>query len=343
MRADTFIKGGGGGLAKGMNQKKKLIFILQLLQRESDENHPVSMQRILDYLEVNGIAAERKSVYDDIRVLEELGYDVICQKKEPQGYYLGERAFELAELKLLVDAVQSSKFLSVRKSGALIKKLEQFCSRHEAKQLQREVYVYDRVKSMNESIYYNVDKIHTAMGTNRMISFQYMEWGPEKRLVPRRNGKQYRVSPYSLAWAEENYYLVAYDEESGERRHYRVDKMDRIQLLEEERTHREQFVERTAAVLSKKAFGMFDGAEERVKLLVQKQLLGVVLDRFGTDIALRQREDGWYEAGVDVLVSRQFYGWLFGVGGMKVLAPEYVAEEYRRLVKEQAEWLSEKE
>lgn len=328
-------------MAKGMNQKKKLFFILQLLQKESDENHPVSMQRILDYLDANGVAAERKSVYDDMHMLEELGYDVICQKKDPHGYYLGEREFELAELKLLVDAVQSSKFLSARKSNQLIKKLERFCSRHEAKQLQREVYVIDRVKSMNESIYYNVDKLHTAIGTNRMISFQYMEWGPEKKLVPRHEGKRYRVSPYVLTWAEENYYLAAYDEESGERRHYRVDKMDKIQLLDEERTHKEVFSDRNAAYLSKKAFGMYDGEEMRVKLLVDKSLLGVVLDRFGTDIALTKRPDGTFEAGVDVLVSRQFYGWLFGVGGIKVLAPEQVAEEYRKLVKEYGDWLSE--
>lgn len=328
-------------MAKGLNQKKKLFCILELLERESDEMHPVSMQRILECMERNGIAAERKSIYSDIETLKELGFDILLQKNEPKGYYLASRAFELAELKLLVDAVQSSKFLSARKSNQLIKKLEQFCSRHEAKQLQREVYVIDRIKSMNESIYYNVDKIHTAMGTNRRISFQYMEWGTEKKLVPRHGGEYYTVSPYVLTWAEENYYLAAYDEKSGERRHYRVDKMDKIRILEEERTHKEVFSERNAAILSRKAFGMYDGEEVRVKLLVEKRLLGVVLDRFGTDIALVQREDGYFEAGVDVLVSRQFYGWLFGVGGIKVLAPEYVAKEYRELVKKQSDWLSE--
>lgn len=328
-------------MAKGVNQKKKLFFILELLEKESDELHPVSMQRILDYLTQNGITAERKSIYSDLETLQELGYDILLQKKEPKGYYLASREFELAELKLLVDAVQSSRFLSPRKSNQLIRKLEKLCSRYEAKQLQREVYVIDRIKSMNESIYYNVDKIHTAMGANRMISFQYMEWGTEKKLVPRREGKRYRVSPYVLTWAEENYYLAAYDEESGERRHYRVDKMDKIQVLEEERTHKEVFSERNAAVLSKKAFGMYDGEEVRVRLLVEPRLLGVVLDRFGTDIVLLKREDGLFEAGVDVLVSRPFYGWLFGVGGIRVLAPDHVKEEYRKLVKEYGAMLSE--
>lgn len=327
-------------MAKGANQKKKLFCILELLERESDELHPVPMQRILECLERNGITAERKSIYSDIETLQELGYDILLQKKEPKGYFLASRQFELAELKLLVDAVQSSKFLSTGKSSRLIKKLEQLCSRHEAKQLQREVYVIDRVKSMNESIYYNVDKIHAAIGSNRRISFRYMEWGPEKKLVPRRGGKLYRVSPYILTWAEENYYLVAFDEESGERRHYRVDKMDKIRLLDEERTHREVFADRNAAVLSKKAFGMYDGDEVRVKLLLEKCLLGVILDRFGTDIVLVQREDGMFEAGVDVLVSRQFFGWLFGVGGIQILAPEEVREEYRKLITEQKNVLS---
>ncbi len=328
-------------MAKSMNQKKKLFCILEFLERESDEEHPVTMQRILEALERNGISAERKSVYDDLAVLQQLGYDILWQKGEPQGYYLASREFELAELKLLVDAVQSSKFLSERKSNSLIKKLERFCSRHEAGQLQRQVHVLDRVKSMNESIYYNVDKIHAGIAGNRQISFQYMEWGPEKKLVPRHNGRRYKVSPYILTWAEENYYLAAYDENSGERRHYRVDKMDKIQIGNEERTHKELFAERNAAALSKKAFGMYDGEEAHVKLLLNEKLTGVVLDRFGTDIALTRHADGTVEAGVDVLVSGQFFGWLFGIGGIRVIGPDWVAERYRELLKQQSAYYDE--
>ena len=312
-------------MAKGANQKKKLFCILELLERESDELHPVSTERIIASLAANDISAERKSIYDDIQVLQELGYDVIsCGRK---GYYLGAREFELAELKLLVDAVQSSKFLSEKKSHELIKKLERFCSRYAAGKLQRQVHVIDRVKTMNESILYLVDTIHEAIGENRMISFRYMKWDGTKKLVPRREGKRYLVSPYLLMWEEENYYLVAYDEEAGGRRYYRVDKMAEIKIEDGARTHGEEFSE-SAALLSKKTFGMYDGKEERVRLSFEEPLLGVVLDRFGTDVILLEKGEEQYEAAVDVQISQQFFGWVCGVSGVKIIGPEHVAEQY---------------
>lgn len=320
-------------MAKGANQKKKLFCILALLERESDEMHPVSTERIIEYLTANDISAERKSIYDDMQVLQELGYDVIsCGRK---GYYLGTREFELAELKLLVDAVQSSKFLTEKKSHELIKKLERFCSRHAAGKLQRQVHVIDRVKTMNESILYLVDTIHEAIAENRKISFQYMKWNGKKELVPRHEGKRYLVSPYLLMWEEENYYLVAYDEQANGRRHYRVDKISDIRIEAETRTHNEEFTE-NAAVLSKKTFGMYDGREERVRLSFEEPLLGVVLDRFGTDVILLDKGENRYEAAVDVQVSQQFFGWLCGVSGVKLCGPEQVVESYKEHLKKQA-------
>lgn len=321
-------------MAKGANQKKKLFCILELLKRESDESHPVSTERIVDYLASNDIGAERKSIYDDVRALQELGYDVISAGRK--GYYLGAREFELAELKLLVDAVQSSRFLTEKKSHELIKKLEQFSSRYEAGKLQRQVHVIDRVKTMNESILYLVDTLHEAIAENRTISFQYMKWNGKKELVPRHNGKRYRVSPYLLMWEEENYYLVAYDEEAKGRRFYRVDKMADIKIEAELRTHGEEFTE-NAAVLSKKTFGMYDGKEERIRLSFEEPLLGVVLDRFGTDVILMEKGDGWYEAAVDVQVSQQFFGWVCGVAGVKIVEPEHVAKQYKEHLKKQCE------
>ena len=321
-------------MAKGANQKKKLFCILALLERESDETHPVSTDRIIDYLAANDINAERKSIYDDMRVLQELEYDVIsCGRK---GYYLGARAFELAELKLLADAVQSSKFLTEKKSHELIKKLERFCSRHEAGKLQRQVHVFDRVKTMNESVLYNVDTIHEAIAENRTISFQYMKWNGKKELVPRHEGKRYLVSPYILMWEEENYYLVAYDEEAGGRRFYRVDKMADIKIEDAPRTHSEEFTE-NAALLSKKTFGMYDGKEERVRLSFEEPLLGVVIDRFGTEVILLDKGEGRYEAVVDVQVSQQFFGWVCGVSGVTIVEPKHVAEAYRAHLKRQCE------
>ena len=312
-------------MAKGANQKKKLFCILELLERESDEEHPVSTERIIESLAANDISAERKSIYDDMQVLQELGYDVIsCGRK---GYYLGAREFELAELKLLVDAVQSSRFLSEKKSHELIKKLERFCSRHAAGKLQRQVHVIDRVKAMNESILYLVDTIHEAIAENRMISFRYMKWNGQKKLVPRHDGKRYLVSPYFLMWEEENYYLVAYDEVAMDRRYYRVDKMAEIKKEEAVRTHGEEFSE-SAALLSKKSFGMYEGAEERVRLSFKEPLLGVVLDRFGTDVILLEKGEGQYEAAADVQVSQQFFGWVCGLSGVKIIGPEKVVAQY---------------
>ncbi len=321
-------------MAKGANQKKKLFCILELLERESDELHPVTTERIIEYLAANDIGAERKSIYDDVQALQELSYDVISSGRK--GYYLGSREFELAELKLLVDAVQSSKFLSEKKSHELIKKLERFCSRHEAGKLQRQVHVIDRVKTMNESVLYSVDTLHEAIAGNRRISFQYMKWNGKKELVPRHEGKRYVVSPYLLMWEEENYYLVAYDEEADGRRYYRVDKMANIRIEDEPRTHGEEFTE-NAALLSKKTFGMYDGKEERVRLSFEDPLLGVVIDRFGTDVILIDKGRGVYEASVDVQVSQQFFGWLCGVSGVKLCGPEHVVQQYKNHIKGQVE------
>lgn len=321
-------------MAKGANQKKKLFCILQFLQRESDEEHPVSTERMIEYLAANDINAERKSIYDDMQALQDLGYDVIsCGRK---GYYLGAREFELAELKLLVDAVQSSKFLTEKKSHDLIKKLEQFCSRHEAGKLQRQVHVFDRVKTMNESVLYLVDTLHEAIAENRMISFQYMRWNGKKELIPRHEGKRYLVSPYLLMWEEENYYLVAYDEQANGRRYYRVDKMANIRIEDMPRSHGDEFSE-NAALLSKKTFGMYDGKEERVRISFEESLLGVVIDRFGTDVILLDKGEGQYEAAVDVQVSQQFFGWVCGVSGVTIAEPKHVAEAYRAHLKKQCE------
>ena len=194
-------------MPKAPNQKYKLFYILELLRSESDEKHPVTMPQIISYLKQNGIHAERKSVYSDMEALQILGYDVVCQKN-PAGYYLGSREFELAELKLLVDAVQASKFITQKQSRNLIEKLERFTSRHEANRLQRQVCVNDRVKTENLSSLYLIDDIHQAMHENQPVTFVYCEWNQNKELVPRHGGERYLVSPWMLMCEYENYYLL---------------------------------------------------------------------------------------------------------------------------------------
>ena len=261
--------------------------------------------------------------------------DIISIKERPGGYYLASRQFELAELKLLVDAVQSSKFITSKKSRELIKKLGTLCSDSQAKQLQRQVVVTNRNKAVNESIYYNVDMIYNAIAANVKVRFQYFEWNVNKEMQLRKNGAFYCVSPWLLTWDDENYYLIAYDDGAGIVKHYRVDKMLKIGLTGEERSGKEAFDGFDIAGYSKKTFGMFAGEEETVTLCLEERLTGVVVDRFGTEAAMRKKDEKHILARVNVAVSRQCFGWVAGLGAViKIEAPEMVAEQYRAYLKD---------
>lgn len=318
-------------MAKSAGQKLKLLYIIKLLTEKTDENHPASTADIIAYLDANGIHSERKSIYDDIEKLCEFGYDIIqVHSRLGGGYYMGGREFELAELKLLVDAVQSSRFITTRKSRSLIKKLEQMAGKYDAGKLQRQVYVAGRIKTENESIYYNIDTIHRAIQENRQISFQYLEWNLKKELVARVGGNK-RVSPWALIWQDENYYLAAYDDVDGIMKHYRVDKMGHVNVLKEARDGLEQFSKIDPAVYTNRTFGMFGGEEETVSLQFPNRLIGVVLDRFGREVDVRPVTDRLFRVRVEVAVSGQFFGWLAGIGREAVIiGPESVKERYRR-------------
>ena len=318
-------------MAKGAGQKLKLLYIIKILSEQTDEAHPITTKDLITKLEEYGIAAERKSIYNDIAQLTDFGYDIIQKdNRTGGGYYLASREFELAELKLLVDAVQSSRFITQKKSRELIAKLEKLISKHDGTKLQRQVYVAGRVKTENESIFYHVDTIHKAIFENRKIEFIYLDYDASKKLVPRKGGQKYVISPWSLIWKEENYYLLAYDDKEELVKHYRVDKMDAVEMAEEKRNGAEAFAAIDLAQYANKAFGMYSGEEETVTLSFQRSLLGVVIDRFGTDISIR--EDGErMRARVRILVSGQFFGWLCGIGGgITIAGPEKVREEYRK-------------
>ena len=313
-------------MPKGTNQKYKLIYIIKYLLENTDENHKVTMPQILAYLEANEITAERKSIYDDIDAIQELGIDV---QKEKVGrnfyYYVVDRDFEMAELKLLVDAIQSSKFITEKKSQELIKKLGTLVSVHEAKQLKRQVYVAGRAKAINENIFYNVDAIHNAIEENKKVRFQYFQWNTKKEMELRKNGDWYEVSPWALMWEDENYYLVAFDPVAGKMKHYRVDKMLKMSCIDSDREGREIFEKSNVSEYTKKNFGMFAGEEETVKLEVHNGLVGVILDRFGTDTMIIPADEEHFRVNVRVSVSNQFFGWVLGLGdGIKILGPENV-------------------
>ena len=313
-------------MAQSANYKRKLPILAKMLLERSDEEHPISRQEMQEELERWGLSAERKSIYDDMEQLQELGLDVHSRQGRGGGWYVGAREFELAELKLLVDAVQSSRFLTKRKSDALIRKLEGLTSVHQARQLQRQVYVDRRVKTMNESIFYNVDRLQGAIAANKVVTFRYFEYNARRERVFRREGERYRLTPYSLIWDSENYYLAGWDEHRREVRHYRVDKMADIVVSQSKGHPRGDW---TAEGYARKHFGMFSGTPCRLKLRCEDRLAGVVIDRFGLEVPLIPDGEGHFTVTVDVVASPPLWGWLFGLGpGVEVQGPGWAAEEF---------------
>lgn len=317
-------------MPKSPDQKLKILYLVKLFSEETDEKHPVSMNQIIDYLAERGISSERKSIYGDIEVLVRMGCDIIYRREAPAGYYMASRDFELAELKLLVDAVQSSKFITEKKSMALIKKIEKLTSRYEGRRLQVQVYVANRVKADNEAILYNIDYIHEAIAANRKIEFSYGEWNVQRRLVPKNDGAKYIVDPIMLMWDNENYYLVAYERKSGIIKHFRVDKMLSTRVSAEKRGLNVIMSSFNPAEYAREHFGMFSGDEKTVTVRFPNRLAGVVIDRFGRDVALIPDRDGeFFAARLKVKVSDQFFAWLSGFRGEAVIeGPQEVREEY---------------
>lgn len=319
-------------MAKSEGQKLKILYILKMLEECTDEAHPMTTAEMIRRLEAEGISCERKTIYSDIAGLIDFGYDIIqVSNRRGGGYYLASRDFELAELKLLVDAVQSSRFITPKKSRELIKKLEKIAGRYDAGKLQRQVYVAGRIKTENESIYYNIDNIHRAIQEDRQIMFTYLEWNLKKQLAAR--GERRAVSPWALIWRDENYYLAAYDAKDDILKHYRVDKMGSVEVSEEKREGLAQFERQDLAAYTNRTFGMYSGEEETVTLSFPNRLVGVVLDRFGREVDLRPMDGDVFRIRVRVAVSGQFFGWLCGIGPQaRIEAPEHTKEEYRKWI-----------
>lgn len=321
-------------MARSSGQKLKLLYIIKILSEETDEKHPITTKELIQRLEAYDVVAERKSIYDDIARLQDFGYDIIqMNNRSGGGYYLASREFEVPELKFLVDAVQSSRFITEKKSNELIKKLGSLAGKQEARQLQRQVYVSGRVKTDNEGIYYSIDALHEAIQENKQIHFAYMEWNGSKELVPRRN-EGYQVSPWILMWKDENYYLVAYDEKAGRLKHYRVDKIRDVRLLELSRVGQEIYGKLNPVEYVNSTFGMYDGELEMVTLTFPQHLAGVIIDRFGKEISIR-KNGTMLQARVQVKASKQFFGWVAAVGTeLKITGPVHITEQYVQWLKE---------
>lgn len=324
-------------MSRGTNQKFKFTYLMKIMLEKTDDEHSLTMPQIMEELEKYDVTDERKSIYTDFQdMTEKFGVEIIKEQIGRETYYhVGAREFELAEVKLLIDAIQSSKFITQTKSRELITKIKSFVSEHQAKQLQRQVYINDRVKTMNESVYYNVDDIHTAINQNKKIRFKYFKWDINTKLVPRHNGDWFIVSPWALTWDDENYYMVAFDDLDSKIKHYRVDKMMHISIEEEKRSGRDVFRNFDMAEYSKATFGMYQGQKAKVKIQFANYMCGVFIDRFGKDISFRPIDDEHSEFHVDVNVSPQFFGWIFSLGkDVKVTGPSEVVERMKVLARE---------
>lgn len=320
-------------MAKGPNQKLKLLVMEKLFEDRSDEQHVLSVKEIIAHLDRQDIAAERKTIYDDIATLQAAGMDIRYRREKPAGYYLAQRTFRLPELKLLVDAVQSSKFITRKKSDELIRKLEGLTSHYQASQLQRQVYVTNRIKTPNESIFQNVDVIHEAIFRNVKIRYQYAQWTVKKQTRLRRDGQFYEISPWALCWDDENYYMIGYDDQAEMIKHYRVDKMLKLSLTSKAREGKKLFDKFDMATYSRQTFSMFHGKTTSVTLICANYLVGTVIDRFGQEVFLHEVDSEHFSCSVTVNVSPHFFGWLMALGeGIQIKTPE-LRREYASYVK----------
>lgn len=320
-------------MPKNQNQKQKMLYIKNMLERETDCEHGLSMADFLVRLKEIGIDAERKSIYDDIECLRASGMDIKLSRGKRFTYYLDNRMFETAELKLLVDAVQVAKVLTIEQSRQLIKKIEQLTGIHEAKKLNRHVVIQGRNKTVNEDVYQAIDAIHEAIFANRKIRFCYFDWTVEKKKLLRHGGTPYEISPWALVWNDEQYYLVAYDHKSAMIRHYRVDKMIDVSVIDEEREGQKHFSDFRLDAYSNRVFGMFTAKEKRVTLECDNDMIGVIMERFGEDVMVIPYGENVFRVTVTVAVSTWFFSWLFGFGNkIRIISPDDVREEYRKKI-----------
>ena len=316
--------------------RTRLLRLIRLFSEETDDDHGLTLKQINERLEAQGLSpVTRQTLYEDIEQLREFGLEIQSEHEGRAYYYfLGDRQFELPELKLLVDSVQASRFITERKSRQLIRKLENLTSRHLARELHRQVLISGRVKSMNESIYYNVDRLYSAINQNSQIQFQYFQWDVNRQMVLRHDGAWYTVSPWALILDSENYYLVGFEDDRI--KHYRVDKMLRIRATGEPRVGGEYYHE--ADYGKNSVFGMFGGQVTPVTLVAEKWMAGILIDRFGADFPMVPLDDGHFEARVNVAVSPQFFGWLVSLGeGIRLTGPYPVLRQLQQLTKRLSE------
>ena len=323
-------------MAKSDNQKLKIFYILDYLKRNSHQDHPVRANELISMLDRNhNIACDRKTVYSDIAALQEYGVDIVSIPGRNGGYYIASRNFELPELKLLIDAVQSSRYLTEKKSRELIEKLCEECSVYDANLMRRDVLVSGRVKSMNETIYYNVDRIQDAISQNKQISFRYFDWGIDGKRKYR--SKDYKASPYGLCQDNENCYLLGHSPRYGITS-YRVDRMSDIQILETDRDPCPELTGKALTAHANQLFQMYSGDQVTVKMRFHRSMANAVIDKFGRNTMLIPDGEDHFTFTVSVAVSPMFLSWVIGFGPKaKILYPDSVIQQCVAMCREAME------
>lgn len=314
------------------HKKLKILYLAKYLTEQTDETHPASVSDLIGYLDSLGIPAERKAIYDDLELLETFGMDIVHVRGKSHGYYLGQRKFELPELKLLIDVVQASPFLTAKKSMELIGKLEGLASAAQAGSLRRQVYVLNRVKTHNEQLYYNIDGINQAIQDNHQIRFRYFDWAADGGRQYRREGVYYEETPVALC-VDRNYYLIAYRAAEGKYIHFRVDRMSDLRVAEEKRPLLPEGFDLASYVRT--IFDMHSGDRQLVTLELDKSLINVAMDRFGREAHYRKGEGKTVVVSAQVEVSPTFLSWVLCFGGQaKILEPSSAREALQALAKE---------
>lgn len=316
--------------------KRRLLLVQKLLYENTDEQHPLTTFEILEYLQDKGIVTNRKTLKGDIDLMVESGMDIITVQSKPNRYFWGAREFEKAELKLLVDAVSSSRFITQRKSRIIAKKIMSLSSINGREELKRNIYAAGRIKADNESFLYIVDAVNEAITRKRKISFQYTDYTPKKKKILKNDGEVYILSPYALFWNDDYYYVVGYSDKHKNVSSFRVDRICNIRMSDEKsvREPDDFSLER----YSRQIFEMYDGDTVRVKLECRNELMRYVIDRFGEDVATEIATEKTFYAYPEVALSPNFYSWLFTFAGeIRIIAPERAKEEYLNKVRAAAE------
>lgn len=316
-----------------MTTKERILYMLQLFQTQTDEEHPLSTFEIIDYFKERGVVTDRKTVRDDVDTLNSCGVEIMVIEGRPNRYYFADRKFQLPELKLLVDAVEASKFITARKSAELVRKITSMTSANHANELNRHLYTVGRIKPGNENIYYVVDTIFQAIKLERKISFQYFRYDVHRNRVARHNGEPFIFSPYAMLYNEDKYYVLGYYPVFDKITTFRVDRMGIPEILNEPiRPKPADFdpVDYTVDV-----FSMYDGSRETVELLCENYMMDSVVDRFGDGIEVWIEDDEHFRVAVQVSVSQTFFAWVFQFAGhIQLLGPIDVREKYQEMLSE---------